>query len=152
VSDHDFRGISPTAAGRALLSGIEFSVGGLRPGMWGSDIAWGPAYDGHMALDVQGDYLLGSDATAMATLGVVARILPRMRGQNTVEPLVTISKRGFSGSIHDTADCFPVGNAWYCEVNGIFAIGNSGSSAAAHIGRSTGDAPESRRVHRRCAR
>lgn len=145
VSDYDFRGYSQSGKSPALQIGLDYASGPIHVGAWTSNVDFGKG-DAKTELDLLADYSFGSDETVKFNTGVVYYTYPGHDEWTYPEAWVTATRGWFSLGYH-YGWAWPVVSAGhgvdslegsYIEGNVTVPLGDSGFSAAGHVGYSFG--------------
>jgi uncharacterized protein (TIGR02001 family) len=91
VSDYEFRGVSLTGTDPALQASLDFSFSnGIAIGAWGSNLDYGPDYDGNFELDVYAGFSRELSESVSWSAGLTAYTYP---GSSAREPTLTRGER-----------------------------------------------------------
>jgi uncharacterized protein (TIGR02001 family) len=153
VSDYEFRGVSLTGTDPALQASLDYSfANGIEIGAWGSNLDYGPGYDGDFELDFYASFSREISESVSFSAGLTAYTYPgssahpatlaqgeRLKIEPYVEGYVDITAGSFHAAQWYTHDYSGLGvGAQYTEVNYSHALPR-GWSLDAHLGYSWGD-------------
>lgn len=156
-SQYIFRGLTQTGEEMALQGGVDYShASGFYAGAWASNISWledaGPsgetAYDNSsLELDIYGGYRNTIGETGIGyDIGLLQYIYPGDNNNNWIEDAETTEiyaalnwkflQAKYSHIISDDAWGTKNGEGtYYAELNANYAIGDTGLTVVAHVGR-----------------
>lgn len=127
TSDYDFRGVSLSATNPALQVSGDYAFGetGFSVGAWGTNLDYGPDYDGNIEIDLYGEWAKEFEGGVGVSIGAVWYTYPDSSASDTklkiepyVEPYVGMkvgsfdAKYWYSPSYSKTGD-----SASYFEMN-----------------------------------
>lgn len=156
-SQYIFRGLTQTGEEMAIQGGVDYShASGFYAGAWASNISWledaGPtgenAYDNSsLELDIYGGYRNTIGETGIGyDIGLLQYIYPGDNNNNWIEDAETTEiyaalnwkflQAKYSQIISDDAWGTKDGEGtYYAELNANYAIGDTGLTVVAHVGR-----------------
>lgn len=155
-SQYIFRGLTQTGEEMALQGGVDYAhASGFYAGAWASNVSWledagaaGPAYDNSsLELDIYGGYRNTIGETGIGyDIGLLQYIYPGDNNNNWIEDAETTEVYGalswkflqakYSHIV--SSDAWGTKNGqgtYYAELNANYAIGETGLTVNAHVGR-----------------
>jgi uncharacterized protein (TIGR02001 family) len=147
TSDYDFRGVSLSDEDPAIQASIDYAHdSGFYASLWGSNIDYGPDYDGTIEIDL-GLGLAGETEIGIGwDVGLVYYTYPdsdaspaKFEIEDYGEAYLGGSYKMFDAKVWYTDDYGDTGDeAWYTELNASFEL-PAGLTLDLHVGQSFGD-------------